>query len=307
MSAATYEDVLLAAAKSDPRIVVMTAENRAAIRGLPPLLGDRFIDVGICEQTMIGAATGLALRGRIPVVHALATFLVMRAFEFIRTDVGILGLPVKLVGAVPGFLSDGNGPTHQAIEDVSLMRGIPGMHVVCPSDERELVEALPAVLASPHPTYLRFNASPCRVEHHKPFALGQSELILDGQAVMLLGYGLLVPELVVAAQELRSAGIDAGVLNLRTLVPFDEAAVLKHTASARLLVTVEDHFKVGGLFSIVAELCLREHVSPHVLPLALDRWFRPALLPDVLRTEGFTGPAIAARVRDALATKKLHA
>ncbi len=307
MSAATYQDVLLAAAERDPRIVVMTAENRAAIRGVPALLGERFIDVGICEQTMIGAATGLALRGRIPVVHALATFLVMRAFEFIRTDVGISGLPVKLVGAVPGFLSDGNGPTHQAIEDVALMRGIPGMHIVCPSDERELVEAMPTVLASPHPTYVRFNASPCRVEHHTPFALGQSELLLDGKAVMLLGYGLLVPELVAAAQELRAAGIDAGVLNLRTLVPLDEAALLEHAAGARVLVTVEDHFKVGGLFSILAELCLRERLSPLVLPLALDRWFKPALLPDVLHTEGFTGPAIAARVRHALATRRLHA
>ena len=88
---------------------------------------------------MVGAAAGLALRGRIPVVHALATFLTLRAFEFIRTDVGIAGLPVKLVGDVPGFLSEANGPTHQAIEDVALMRGIPGMQVVCPADEEELV------------------------------------------------------------------------------------------------------------------------------------------------------------------------
>src|SRR3954468_20599566 len=121
----TYEEVLLECALADERIVVMTAENRAAIRNLPAKLGERFIDVGIAEQTMIGAAAGLALRGRIPIVHALATFLTLRAFEFIRTDVGIGGLPVKLVGTVPGFLSEANGPTHQALEDVALMRGIP--------------------------------------------------------------------------------------------------------------------------------------------------------------------------------------
>src|ERR1041385_3725759 len=134
----TYEEVLLESALRDERVVVMTAENRAAIRNLPSKLGDRFIDVGIAEQTMIGAAAGLALRGRIPICHALATFLVLRAFEFIRTDVGIARLPVKLVGGVPGFLSDGNGPTHQAIEDVALMRGIPNMQVVCPADREEL-------------------------------------------------------------------------------------------------------------------------------------------------------------------------
>src|SRR6476620_6530455 len=123
--------------------MVLTAENRAAIRNLPAKIGDRFIDVGIAEQTMIGMAAGLALRGRIPVCHALATFLTLRAFEFIRTDVGIAKLPVKLVGSVPGFLSEGNGPTHQAIEDIALMRGIPNMQVFCPADERELVQMLP--------------------------------------------------------------------------------------------------------------------------------------------------------------------
>src|SRR6266851_951411 len=144
----TYEETLLEIAKRDHTLVVMTAENRGAIRNLPAALGARFVDVGICEQTMIGAAAGLALRGRTPVAHALATFLVMRAFEFIRTDVGIANLPVTLVGAVPGFLSDGNGPTHQALEDVALMRGIPHMQVFCPADAEELSAALPALIES---------------------------------------------------------------------------------------------------------------------------------------------------------------
>ena len=118
-TAQTYEETLARpAAGRRAAVVVLTAENRAAIRHLPAAIGERFIDVGICEQTMVGMAAGLALRGRIPVLHALATFLTLRAFEFIRTDVGIAGLPVKLVGGVPGFLSDGNGPTHQAIDDV---------------------------------------------------------------------------------------------------------------------------------------------------------------------------------------------
>src|SRR5262249_39992419 len=146
MTGARYEDALgrLAAGRDD--VVVLTAENRAAIGSLARTLGPRFVDFGIAEQTMVAAAAGLALRGRPPVVHALASFLTMRAFEFIRTDVGVPGLPVKLVGYVPGLLSEANGPTHQAIEDVALMRAIPGMRIFCPSDIEELVGALPSIV-----------------------------------------------------------------------------------------------------------------------------------------------------------------
>src|SRR5262249_48160348 len=156
----SYQECLLEIAEANRRVVVMTAENRAAIRHLPEKLGSRFIDVGIAEQTLVGAAAGLALRGRVPIVHSLATFLTMRAFEFIRTDVGIAQLPVKLVGAVAGFLSEANGPTHQAIEDVALMRGIPGMNVCCPADEAEMVEAMASITADASPWYVRFNSRP---------------------------------------------------------------------------------------------------------------------------------------------------
>src|SRR6201995_5605394 len=153
----TYAELLTATALEDERIVVMTAENRALVRNAPAVLGTRFIDTGITEQTMVGMAAGLALRGRIPIIHALAPFLTMRAFEFIRTDVGIARLPVKLSGYIPGFLSDGNGPTHQSIEDVSIMRGIPGMEVYCPADDNDMLTMLPHVWGSPHPSYLRVN------------------------------------------------------------------------------------------------------------------------------------------------------
>src|SRR5580693_5412012 len=149
----TYEELLTQTALSDERFIVMTAENRALVRNIPAKLGNRFIDTGITEQTMIGAAAGLALQGRIPVVHALAAFLTMRAFEFVRTDVGIARLPVKLVGGVAGILSEANGPTHQAIEDIALMRTIPHMTVFCPADTRELLAALPTLIEHPDPVY----------------------------------------------------------------------------------------------------------------------------------------------------------
>src|SRR5262245_26992228 len=195
-----YEEALAALAARDPDLVVLTAENRAAIRTLPAILGDRFIDVGICEQTLIGAAAGLALRGRKPIVHALATFLTMRAFEFIRTDIGLPALPVILVGAVPGFLSEANGPTHQALEDVALMRAIPGMNVFCPADEAELVEALPLLLAGGRPCYIRYNAAPPALLHSSSFEVGKAELLGRGRDVAILTYGTLVREALVAGK-----------------------------------------------------------------------------------------------------------
>jgi len=298
---ATYEDVLAGLAEADPRIVVMTAENRAAIRGMPARLGERFIDVGICEQTMIGAAAGLALRGRVPVCHALATFLTLRAFEFIRTDVCIARLPVKLVGAVPGFLSEANGPTHQAIEDISLLRTLPHMQIVCPADEAELLAALPAVMASDGPCYVRFNASRPAVEHRTPFELGRAEVLAEGRDVALLTYGFLVREAEIARLALQAAGVSARLVNMRTLSPIDARAVLSAAAESRLVVTIEDHLLVGGLYSIVCELLVTHCERARVLPIALEnRWFKPGMLADVLAFEGFAGKAIAERVLAAM-------
>lgn len=301
MTAVNYEQRLGELARSRPEVVVMTAENRAAIRGLPAELGPRFIDVGICEQTMIGAAAGLALRGRIPVCHALATFLVLRAFEFIRTDVGIARLPVKLVGGVPGFLSDGNGPTHQALEDVALMRGVPHMQVVCPADEEELVGLLPAIVDSPDPVYMRYCAAKSSVTHVAPFELGRAEVLSQGSDVAILTYGFLLREADVARRELEAKGLSVELVNLRSLEPLDELAVLTAARRAKLLVTFEDHFLTGGLYSIVAERLVRSGTQVRVLPVALDkRWFQPALLDDVLAHEGFTGSALATRIRTEL-------
>ncbi len=297
----SYEEVLAAIAEQDPRVVVMTAENRAAIRNLPPKLGARFVDVGICEQTMIGAAAGLALRGRVPICHALATFLTLRAFEFIRTDVGIARLPVKLVGAVPGFLSDGNGPTHQAIEDIALMRAVPHMQIVCPADELELAAALPAVVASGDPCYVRFNALRAAVEHVVPFELGRAEVLSEGDDVAILTYGLMLREANVARQKLAAEGVRVRLVNLRTLRPLDTRATLRAASESKLVVTVEDHFQIGGLYSMLCELLVEHSVRARVLPIALDqRWFKPALLNDVLAFEGFDGSSIAARILGAL-------
>ena len=290
-----YEQLLSETALADERYVVMTAENRALVRNMPRILGNRFIDTGITEQTMIGAAAGLALRGRIPVVHALTAFLTMRAFEFIRTDIGIANLPVKLSGFIPGFLSDANGPTHQAVEDISLMRGIPHMEVYAPADEEDLMLMLPAIWASPHPAYVRINTRPGSFQH-APFKYGKAEKIATGGDITLLTYGLLLEQTLLAAEILRSEGKSVGIVNMRSLKPVDEKAILE-AADSRLMVTIEDHFLTGGLYSIVAETLLKHRVTANVIPFALkDKWFKPALLPDVLQYEGFTGKQIAEEI-----------
>ncbi len=293
----TYEELLTQTALEDERFVVMTAENRALVRHVPAALGARFIDTGITEQTMIGMAAGLALRGRIPVVHALAPFLTMRAFEFIRTDLGIAHLPVKLSGYIPGFLSDGNGPTHQSIEDVSIMRGIPGMEVYCPADEDDLVGMLPAIWRSPAPAYVRINHKK-GVFPHAPYSPGKAEVVARGTDVTLLVYGFLFGNALQTKTLLEEAGLSVGLINMRSLKPVDEDAIVEAALGSDRLVTIEDHLQTGGLYSVVAEVLLKRRMTADVLSLSLgERWFKPGLLDQVLETEGFTPEKMAARIK----------
>jgi transketolase len=292
----TYEELLTQTALYDENIIVMTAENRALVRNIPAVLGKRFIDTGITEQTLIGSAAGLALRGRVPVVHALASFLTMRAFEFIRTDVAIPNLPVKLSGFIPGFLSDANGPTHQAIEDIALLRGMPDMTIYAPADEDDLIKMIPAIWESDSPAYTRINTR--RTDYkHAPFEPGKAEVICAGTDVAILTYGLLFEQALIAVSILQQEGLSVGLINMRCLKPVDEQAILNAVQNSALLVTLEDHFVTGGLYSITAEVLLKNQLTARVMPLALnEKWFRPALLPQVLEHEGFTGKQIAEKI-----------
>jgi len=278
----TYEQLLEKTALENENVVVMTAENRALVRNLPAKLGERFIDTGITEQTMIGAAAGLALRGRIPVVHALSAFLSMRAFEFIRTSVGIAGLPVKLSSFIPGFLSDGNGPTHQAIEDVSIMRGIPTMEVFAPADEQDLVQMLPQIWASSNPSYVRINMRPATYQH-EAFQWGKAEWCFRGKDVTLLTYGFMFEETLKARQILQEKGLEVGLVNVRSLKPFDTELVNQLALETSQIITIEDHFEVGGLFSILSEYLIKNGIQLKLHPISLqDKWFKPGRLEEVM-------------------------
>jgi transketolase len=297
----SYEGLLKDLVESDERFIIVTAENRAAIRNLPNQIGERFIDTGITEQTMVGMCAGLALRGRIPIAHALATFLTMRAFEFIRTDIGIGNLPVKLVGGFPGLLSDGNGPTHQAVEDVSIMRGIPNMNVFCPADEEDMLICLPEILKSPMPFYIRYNNPKPVYKHDKQFEIGKAEIVSQGKDVTILVYGILFKQAYEAKGILENNGLSVGLINIRTPKPVDEEAIIKASKNSKLLVTIEDHFLTGGLYSIIAEIFLKNKITCDVLPIALmNKWFKPSLLTDLLEFEGFTGEQIAGKIKEKL-------
>jgi len=293
----TYEEILKKLVDEDERFIIMTAENRAAIRNLPNQIGDRFIDTGITEQTLVGTAAGLALRGRIPVIHALATFLTMRAFEFIRTDVGIGNLPVKIVGGFSGFMSDGNGATHQSLEDISIMRGIPNVNVWCPSDEEDMLIGLETVLKSESPFYIRYNNTKSSVSHSKDFEIGKAEVLSEGNDVAILVYGFLLVQAVEAKKILEAQGKSVRLINLRTVKPIDEEQILKAAKECKMIVTIEDHFLTGGLYSIIAEIFLKNQITAKVLPFAMDnKWFKPVLMNDLLEYEGFTGKAIAEKI-----------
>jgi transketolase len=300
----TYENQILEIVQSNERYMVLTAENRAAIRNLPDKIKSQFIDTGITEQTMIGVAAGLALRGRIPIVHALATFLTMRAFEFIRTDVGIPALPVKIVGSFAGFLSEANGPTHQAIEDIALMRGIPNINVFSPSDESDMIRGLPKVLASCEPFYIRYNNLRSLVVHNQ-FEIGQAEIFGNGSNIAILVHGAMFNQAYQAKDILESKGLSIRLINLRTLKPIDEKTILKSIDECDMIVTVEDHFLTGGLYTMLSEIMTKHQRTARVLPFALkDRWFKPALLDDVIHYEGFTGAQIANRIEEQLFNNK---
>lgn len=296
-----YEDALKEIVLGDETYIVTTAESRKHIENIPLLLGERFIDTGITEQTLIAISCGYALRGRTVIAHGFASFLTMRAFEFIRTDVGLGNLPVKLIGMSPGFLSTANGPAHQALEDVSLMRGIPNMNILCPADLQDLVICLRKVIETQDPYYIRFNDEPAVYTHDYDYEIGKAEVVSSGKDITMLVSGYLFNQALKAKEFLEGKGMSVGLINIRTPKPLDEQTVLEAAEKTRLVVTLEDHFLTGGLYSIISELFVKNKVNADVLPIALDnRWFKPGLINDVLEHEGFTGEKISERILDYL-------
>ncbi len=295
-----YEEHLYSMINTSDRYLVLTCENRSSIRGLPQRIGDRFIDTGISEQTLLGVAAGLAMRGRVPIVHGIGAFITMRGYEFIRTDIALHDLPVKIAATFTGLLSEGNGPTHQAVEDIALMRTMPNMVVFCPADEEDLTLGLDIVLRYDSPVYIRLNHLSPVVEHLPYTAIGKAEVVREDSKecdLTLLAYGLLFREAYEAYSILRDMGYKLRLVNMRFLQPLDEELITTIVRDSRLIVTVEDHYIHGGLYTALCEVLVRRGVSKRVLPICLNKkWFAAAPLEELLSFEGLRGRDIASKI-----------
>lgn len=296
----SYQETLYEIIKDDNRYIVLTSENRSAIREIPRLLPERFIDTGISEQSLVGISAGLAMRKRIPILHGISAFITMRAYEFIRTDIAYPNLPVKIVGTFAGLLSEGNGPTHQSVEDIALMRNMPNMVIFCPADEQDLKIGLKEIINTNLPCYIRLNHLPAVINHSSNFRMGKAELIYESARfcrLTVLSYGTLFTETFKACKILNECGISTRLINVRFIQPFDEEIILSTCRDSDMFITVEDHFIVGGLYSVLCELFMRFGINKRIYPIALkNKWFKPAMLDDVIRFEGLSSDDIAQKI-----------
>jgi transketolase len=279
-----YGQALLEIGAREPRSVVVSADTQdlLGIRGYIERYPERFVEVGIAEQNAIGIAAGLATTGLHAYVCGYAPFLTARSMEQIRNDVAYANQRVVIGAAASGVSLGVAGGTHHALEDIALMRSFPNMTVIVPADVDEAYQAALATLDIDGPVYLRLGG---RVEEapvtdpDTPFRLGKASVLRTGNDLAIIACGALVEMAVRASDALRAAGIQARVLNMHTIKPFDREAVLAAAAETRGIVTAEEHHLVGGLGGAVADL------------LALERPTRMRMIgmPDEFASVGPTG------------------
>jgi transketolase len=256
---AIWGDVLVDCGRADERIVAVCADlaGSTLIGRFRDAFPERYVAVGVAEQNLVAVAAGLAAAGMIPVLSTYAVFASLRAAEFIRTDLAYNRRNAKIIATLAGVSFGQGGPTHHAVEDLALMRAIPGMVVIAPADGYEAGAALRAALAHDGPVYLRVGRTMEPRLHAGPdvdFTIGRAIALRDGSDVTVIACGSPVLAAVAAAERAARDGISARVLDMHTVKPLDEAAVLRALTETRRIVTVEDHGVIGGLGSAVAEV-----------------------------------------------------
>jgi transketolase len=255
---AAYGHALLELGERRADVVVLDADLYNSTRSI--LFGrrfpERFLDVGIAEQDMVSMAAGLAASGLVPYCHSFGVFLTGRCYDQIRTQVCYPALPVKLCGSSAGLTHGPDGASHQALEDISLMRGLPNMTVIVPADDIETRQATLAAADIPGPVYLRVGRYPVPrlFGPEYSFRLGQIYRLRDGWDVVVLATGHMVWKALETADLLAHAGIGARVVNVSTIKPLDADAVVREMAGMRYAFTVEEHNIIGGLGSAIAEV-----------------------------------------------------
>jgi transketolase len=264
---------------ADERVIVLTADLGIGLFDeIARVAPDRFLNVGIAEQNMIGIAAGMALAGRRVFAYSIAPFVTSRPHDQVRIDIAYHKADVTLVGVGGGLAYGSMGPTHHAIEDLALMRALPGMTVVAPGSPSEAAAATRALAVHPGPAYLRLakNGEPeCLAD--EPFRIGAARPLREGRDLTICSTGSMLPNALTAADRLAARGVDAGVLHLPTVKPLDTAAITAALAAAPLIVTVEDHTLPAGFGSAVAETIVDHGLPASMLRLGIPDCFAPVV------------------------------
>lgn len=280
----SYGNALVELGKEHENLVVLDADLAAATKTgvFKKVFPERHIDCGIAECNMMGVAAGLATTGKVPFASSFAMFAAGRAFEQIRNSIGYPKLNVKIGATHAGISVGEDGATHQCNEDIALMRTIPGMVVINPSDDVEARAAVKAAYKHEGPVYLRFGRLAVPVindrEDYK-FELGKGVVLREGKDITLIATGLPVAETLEAAEKLAADGIDAKVINIHTIKPLDEELIVEAAKETGKVVTIEEHSVIGGLGSAVCDV-LSEKAPTKVLKIGIND------------TYGESGPAV---------------
>lgn len=284
-----------------PNLVVLDADLVGATKTgyFQKSYPDRHFDCGIAEANMVGVSAGLASEGFIPVVSSFAMFVCGRAYEQIRNSVGYPALNVKIVATHGGVSVGEDGATHQCNEDIALMRSIPGMTVICPSDGVETEEAIKAVFGFDGPAYVRLGRSDVPLFNDRldyKFTLGKGITLKQGQDVTIVATGLCVYEALCASEILAQRGIDAEVINIHTIKPLDKELLCASAKKTGRVVTVEEHSVIGGLGSAVCDVLCEDEPTP-VLKIGVpDVYGRSGSASVLLEHFGLTAEKIAEKV-----------
>ncbi|MQX35451.1 transketolase family protein [Roseospira navarrensis] len=304
-TAAPFGHALVALARERPEIVGLSADlsKYTDLHVFAQAMPDRFYQMGMAEQVLIGAAAGLAREGFQPFATTYAVFASRRAYDFMAMDIAEESLNVKIVCALPG-LTTGYGPSHQATDDLAIFRAMPNLTIVDPCDAVDIEQAVPAIADHKGPVYMRLlRGQVPRVLHRYDyrFELGKAALLRDGADVLFVSTGLMTMRVLAAAERMAAEGIaDAGVLHVPTIKPLDTDTILAALAkSGRLVVTAENHSIVGGLGEAVAGAALRGGVGPagfRMIGLP-DAFLDAGALPTLHDRYGLSVDAVVAQVK----------
>lgn len=300
-----YGEALLALARERANIVCLSADLTASTETdfFRDAFAQRFINPGIAEANMLGIAGGLARSGLQAWVHSFCVFATRRSYDQIAMQVAYPRSDVKIVGFLPG-LSTILGVSHQAIDDIALMRALPNMTVIEPSGPAQVPAAVRAAAGHQGPVYLRMQRAAAALPPGtpwEPLEPGRIQALQPGADALLIACGLMVAPALAAARALQAQGSAVGVANAHTLKPFDQAFVQTQAKRQRLIVTVENHSIVGGLGSAVAEVLAEAGCGTRLLRLGVrDRFAQGASTPYLFRRHGLTATGIADAVRAAL-------